>query len=312
MFASFYLIPYFSFSFFLIYFLLYPPFFSRVDQGDQERELGLPVTPLFDREKSAISNSQQGFIKFIVRPLFEVWVQYLESPNVDRECLQQLVDNQNFWENWTGDESDVLNADKETLRLDARPKSPLPVNTSGMNAMPMGTGLVLDQSHNRYFTASDRLPDVLSSQINQDDSLLNLRANPSEEALKAKREAQARAMGDVEDGSKSNAEMAPSLMIVEKKEQACSDLGDSRSQNRINSQKNISIEDCLALKDAHIAPISNRSVKQLPPLNTNHVIHHDPVTLSVLPQISPSDLHSDDEVSHEPQLSGSNEKEVSG
>ena len=38
-------------------------------QGDKERELGIPVQMLNDREKVNIPNSQVGFIEFVVAPL---------------------------------------------------------------------------------------------------------------------------------------------------------------------------------------------------------------------------------------------------
>ncbi|KAG2431307.1 hypothetical protein HYH02_013438 [Chlamydomonas schloesseri] len=38
-------------------------------QGDRERELGLPISPLFDRTKQGVSKSQVGFFEFVALPL---------------------------------------------------------------------------------------------------------------------------------------------------------------------------------------------------------------------------------------------------
>uniref|UniRef100_A0A7S1C4N6 PDEase domain-containing protein n=1 Tax=Bicosoecida sp. CB-2014 TaxID=1486930 RepID=A0A7S1C4N6_9STRA len=40
-------------------------------QGDKERVLGLPISPLCDRDNFDLAKSQQGFIEFVVRPCFE-------------------------------------------------------------------------------------------------------------------------------------------------------------------------------------------------------------------------------------------------
>ena len=39
-------------------------------QGDQEAALGLPISPLMDRNNSSLPLSQINFIEFIVAPLF--------------------------------------------------------------------------------------------------------------------------------------------------------------------------------------------------------------------------------------------------
>merc|ERR1712083_1088547 len=40
-------------------------------QGDEESQLGLPISPLCDRHNTNIGESQTGFIEFIVQPTFE-------------------------------------------------------------------------------------------------------------------------------------------------------------------------------------------------------------------------------------------------
>lgn len=68
-------------------------FFS---QGDREKELGLPVSPLCDRETTDKAESQIGFIKFVVQPAFEVLAQVI--PRVSDEILPVLKDNLRYWE----------------------------------------------------------------------------------------------------------------------------------------------------------------------------------------------------------------------
>lgn len=47
-------------------------------QGDKERELGLPFSPLCDRNNTLVAESQIGFIEFIVEPSMGVCADMLE------------------------------------------------------------------------------------------------------------------------------------------------------------------------------------------------------------------------------------------
>ena len=38
-------------------------------QGDKEKALGIPISPLFDRAKQGVSKSQVGFFDFVALPL---------------------------------------------------------------------------------------------------------------------------------------------------------------------------------------------------------------------------------------------------
>jgi len=49
-------------------------------QGDLERRLGLPVTPLCDRFTSSVCKIQTGFFRFIAAPLFEEWHRFQATP----------------------------------------------------------------------------------------------------------------------------------------------------------------------------------------------------------------------------------------
>lgn len=46
-------------------------------QGDLEKAAALPVSPMFDRNKSGITKSQTGFFDIVVFPLFQVNLSYV-------------------------------------------------------------------------------------------------------------------------------------------------------------------------------------------------------------------------------------------
>lgn len=48
-------------------------------QGDKERALGLPFSPLCDRNNTLVAESQIGFIEFIVEPSMQVCSDMLEA-----------------------------------------------------------------------------------------------------------------------------------------------------------------------------------------------------------------------------------------
>lgn len=51
--------------------------------GQIERRLGVPLTPICQREKTSIAGIQTGFFRFIVLPLLELWHGFLVSPLSD-------------------------------------------------------------------------------------------------------------------------------------------------------------------------------------------------------------------------------------
>ena len=65
-------------------------------QGDVERELGLPTSPLCDRGTTVISSAEIGFIKFIMQPTFELVAQLL--PAAGEVCLRELERNLAYWQ----------------------------------------------------------------------------------------------------------------------------------------------------------------------------------------------------------------------
>ena len=64
-------------------------------QGDEEKSLNVPVSPLCDRDKTNTPKGQIGFIKFIVMPTFQALDLLL--PMVGPTNLDQLEDNLRFW-----------------------------------------------------------------------------------------------------------------------------------------------------------------------------------------------------------------------
>merc|ERR1711972_875599 len=64
-------------------------------QGDEESQLGLPISPLCDRHNTNIGESQTGFIEFIVQPTFEAMAGHV--PFIKDYCLQELARSKKQW-----------------------------------------------------------------------------------------------------------------------------------------------------------------------------------------------------------------------
>merc|ERR1719382_1363488 len=69
-------------------------FFS---QGDRERELGLPIMPLMDREKDSAAASQGFFLDKVVRPLLDPFSYFLTAALRER-WTRELFSNKNRWQ----------------------------------------------------------------------------------------------------------------------------------------------------------------------------------------------------------------------
>jgi hypothetical protein len=65
------------------------------NQGDLEKEKGLAVSPLCDRETVSVPASQTGFIKFVVIPLFEVLAIMMPYAGA---CIPFLNSSVEYWE----------------------------------------------------------------------------------------------------------------------------------------------------------------------------------------------------------------------
>ncbi|CAM9374223.1 unnamed protein product [Ectocarpus sp. 12 AP-2014] len=119
-------------------------------QGDEEKSLGLEPSPLCDRHNTDIASSQKNFISFLVNPLFESWVSFLDCPAADL-CTKNLKRNEAMWvaREKAGDNSfDFATWPAATQTTPPPPPPPaLPVNvnaysSSMVNAMnlPQGGG----------------------------------------------------------------------------------------------------------------------------------------------------------------------------
>jgi hypothetical protein len=65
-------------------------------QGDEEKKLGLPISPLMDRHNTSVSKCQIGFIDFIVFPLYELWCKYVDEAE-HFPAMKNLMANREFW-----------------------------------------------------------------------------------------------------------------------------------------------------------------------------------------------------------------------
>eukprot|EP00041_Stephanoeca_diplocostata_P021495 m.501497 g.501497 ORF g.501497 m.501497 type:complete len:900 (+) comp21839_c0_seq5:222-2921(+) len=83
-------------------------------QGDKEKELGLPVGGLHDRDTTNIPKSQMGFIDFIVLPLWETWDTLVGGESIPFEFLHE---NRANWEKLAleaGHDVTVANSNTDT------------------------------------------------------------------------------------------------------------------------------------------------------------------------------------------------------
>jgi len=78
-------------------------------QGDEERGLGLEISPLCDRAsgRASVAKGQIGFIRFVVQPLYEPLAMLVTCAS---EALGQLEENKLFWE-----DQDAKNASYEEI-----------------------------------------------------------------------------------------------------------------------------------------------------------------------------------------------------
>lgn len=78
--------------------LLVQEFFA---QGDKEKELGLPFSPLCDRNNTHIAQSQIGFINFIVEPsmgvlgdmIDKIFEQIFQAEDLSRASKSEITDS---------------------------------------------------------------------------------------------------------------------------------------------------------------------------------------------------------------------------
>eukprot|EP00956_Cyclotella_meneghiniana_P026177 scaffold55937_cov64-Cyclotella_meneghiniana.AAC.1 len=78
------------------------------EQGDKERNMGVPISPNCDRNIVKRPDSQIGFIKFVVKPAYEVLGDIL--PAVKESILPIIDNNLQYWEEQKQTEQNGNNA----------------------------------------------------------------------------------------------------------------------------------------------------------------------------------------------------------
>eukprot|EP00927_Polykrikos_kofoidii_P037579 TRINITY_DN31752_c0_g1_i1.p1 TRINITY_DN31752_c0_g1~~TRINITY_DN31752_c0_g1_i1.p1 ORF type:complete len:549 (-),score=112.06 TRINITY_DN31752_c0_g1_i1:60-1706(-) len=68
------------------------------EQGEEEKQLDLPVSPLCDKSTTDVRSSQIAFIKFIVQPTFSIYASVLPKAEV---CVRECNMNKQAWEDRT-------------------------------------------------------------------------------------------------------------------------------------------------------------------------------------------------------------------
>jgi len=77
------------------------------DQGDEERQRGLPVSPMCERSGNVgeFRESQNGFLQFVILPLFKE-LATVALPEVGKICISRIEENAEEWVN--GEPSNAL------------------------------------------------------------------------------------------------------------------------------------------------------------------------------------------------------------
>ncbi|KXZ45534.1 hypothetical protein GPECTOR_53g120 [Gonium pectorale] len=96
-------------------------FFS---QGDRERQLGLPISPLFDRSKQGVSKSQVGFYEFVALPLAHAMASAFPGA---RPLLDCFVTNYDHWR-------------RQEAKQAAAQAPPLASSATAVQPLPLGPG----------------------------------------------------------------------------------------------------------------------------------------------------------------------------
>eukprot|EP01119_Soliformovum_irregulare_P001704 TRINITY_DN1144_c0_g1_i3.p1 TRINITY_DN1144_c0_g1~~TRINITY_DN1144_c0_g1_i3.p1 ORF type:complete len:742 (-),score=223.09 TRINITY_DN1144_c0_g1_i3:206-2431(-) len=79
-------------------------------QGDEEKRLGMNVSPLMDRITGNVAKSQIGFINFMSLPIYECWTEEFENT---KEAVQQVEANLEYWKNEVDKQNGVVSPPKK-------------------------------------------------------------------------------------------------------------------------------------------------------------------------------------------------------
>ena len=64
-------------------------------QGDKERDIDIPVSPLCDRNVTNVAKAQVGFIDIVLTPLYKAWAEFL--PEARKTCMPLVDKNRKYW-----------------------------------------------------------------------------------------------------------------------------------------------------------------------------------------------------------------------
>ncbi|CAO3595350.1 unnamed protein product [Absidia cylindrospora] len=144
-------------------------------QGDLEKELGMPVSPLNDREKLVLEDSQIGFIQFVAMGLFKHVREVMQEMSF---AVDQLESNLRRWENrkhTTHDSGVSTLNDKEEQDSDTllhHPPLPAPPRQSS------STGVNNDISSSPYNTQPPEL-EFLHSRMSMESPPIEMTSMPT-------------------------------------------------------------------------------------------------------------------------------------
>ncbi|CAI2359069.1 unnamed protein product [Moneuplotes crassus] len=89
-------------------------FIEFFNQGDKEKEIGLEISYLMDRKTINVAESQDGFIKNMIKPAFEILDKFL--PNLSQN-ITNLDDNVEKWKKKVPQYAIEKHSHKETKKL---------------------------------------------------------------------------------------------------------------------------------------------------------------------------------------------------
>jgi len=128
--------------------------FEFFAQGDREKQLGLPVSFLMDREKPGASKSQVGFFDFVVLPLFRGLARAAPAAS---EVLFGVTENYQRWRELetTGvDAEDV--APKRAPRSQSSLSAPLATDSISTNTSQFGQEIAMPVRKGEWTRATAR------------------------------------------------------------------------------------------------------------------------------------------------------------
>ena len=64
------------------------------EQGDRERDIGIPVSAGMDRYTSRLPTGQLGFIQYVVKRLYQLWAELVDVGEV---VVDNMLANEQYW-----------------------------------------------------------------------------------------------------------------------------------------------------------------------------------------------------------------------